>query len=68
MRMPNAIDLVSTRYEQKPKDVERWYHSTEWAIHGWVSEKMTDSIVFHLKTAGIIQNGDEQGKELIWKR
>jgi len=68
MRLPNAIDLVSERYEQKPKDVERWYHSTEWAIHGWVSEKMTDSIVFHLKTAGIIKEGDEQNIDLIWKR
>lgn len=68
MSRPDAIPLVSERYQQKMQDVERWYHSTEWAIHGWVSDKMTDSIVYHLKTAGIIQAGEELGKELIWKR
>ena len=59
--------LVSMRYEQKPKDVERWFHHTEWATHGWVSDKMTNSVVYNLKTAGIVQEGQEI-PELIWKR
>ncbi|MEL6986618.1 MAG: substrate-binding domain-containing protein [Bacteroidota bacterium] len=66
MRKETAIDLVSERYHQKPKDVERWFHSTEWAIHGWVSDKMIDSVIFNLKLAGIIK--DEPIPELVWKR
>ncbi len=67
MQDENAIKMVSDRYKQKMNDVERWYHSTEWAIHGWVSDKMVKSIVYHLKLAGIV--GEEQIiPELIWKR
>ncbi len=65
---PNsAIDLVSKRYAQKQKDVERWFHSTEWAIHGWVSNKMIDSVVYNLKVANIIEE-NEDIPELIWRR
>ena len=63
----DSMELVSMRYEQKPKDVERWFHHTEWATHGWVSDKMTNSVVYNLKTAGIVQEG-QQIPELIWKR
>lgn len=67
MHSNNAIDLVSERFGQKPKDVERWYHSTEWAIHGWVSDKMMQSVVYNLKTANII--GEQEAiPELIWKK
>ncbi len=62
-----AIQMVSKRYEQKQKDVERWYHSTEWAIHGWVSDKMLKSVIYNLRTAGIV-GADEQIPELVWKR
>lgn len=67
MYQKNAIDLVSDRYDQKPKDVERWFHSTEWAIHGWVSDKMMQSVVYNLKNAGII-SADQTIPELVWKR
>ncbi|MEM6348086.1 MAG: substrate-binding domain-containing protein [Bacteroidota bacterium] len=67
MQDPKAIELVSLRYEQKLSDVERWYHSTEWAIHGWVSDKMMDSVEYHLKMAGIIEK-EAITPELIWKR
>ena len=63
----NMIPLVSKRYEQKLKDVERWFHSTEWAIHGWVSNKMMKSVVYNLKLAGIIDQ-DTEIPELVWKR
>ena len=62
-----SMDLVGKRYEQKPADVERWFHATEWATHGWVSDKMTNSVVYNLKTAGIISS-DQAIPELIWKR
>ena len=67
MQDDNAIDLVSERYGQKKRDVERWYHSTEWAIHGWVSDKMIKSVIYYLKAAGIIAEDDEI-PDLIWKR
>ena len=53
MRSEDAIKMVSKRYSQKVEDVTRWFHSTEWAIHGWVSNKMIGSIIYHLKLAGI---------------
>lgn len=63
----HAIELVSERYEQKIPDVERWFHSTEWAIHGWVSDKMLNSVIYHLRIAGIIEK-DAEIPELVWKR
>lgn len=62
-----AIRLVSERYAQQPADVERWYHSTAWAIHGWVSDKMLKSVVYNLRTAGII-DPEESIPPLIWER
>lgn len=67
MRNEDAIPIVSHRYKQQLKDVERWYHSTEWAIHGWVSDKMMKSVIYHLKTAEIIGT-QEVIPELIWRR
>ena len=67
MKNENAIAMVSQRYGQKIKDVERWYHSTEWAIHGWVSDKMIKSVIYHLRMANII-NHKQLIPELIWKR
>lgn len=67
MQNPNAIDMVAKRYEQKKSDVERWFYSTEWAIHGWVSNKMIDSVVYNLKLAKIIDDSAPM-PELIWKR
>lgn len=62
-----APQLVSDRYQQKLKDVERWYNSTEWATHGWVSDKMIQSIIYHLKMAEIIGE-DQEIPSLVWKR
>ena len=65
MQNEEVIKEVSKRYGQKEKDVERWYHSTEWAIHGWVSDKMIKSVIYHLKAAEIIK-ADQEIPELIW--
>ncbi|MFT4667442.1 MAG: sulfonate transport system substrate-binding protein [Polaribacter sp.] len=62
-----AIQLVSERYDQKLEDVARWYHSTGWAIHGWVSDKMVKSVLYHLKVAKIIGENQEI-PELIWRK
>jgi hypothetical protein len=67
MQNIGAINLVSSRYGQDIPDVERWYHSTEWAIHGWVSDKMIESIIYHLQKANIINRNSEL-PEIIWKR
>ena len=67
MQNENAINLVSERYQQKLEDVERWYHNTEWAIHGWVSDKMIKSIIYHLRNAGIV-GPEEKIPQLIWER
>ena len=58
---------VSRHYEQKKKDVERWFHNTEWAIHGWVSDKMLKSIIYHLRVANLI-SGEKSIPELVWRR
>ena len=67
MQRTDFVPLVSQRYGQQPKDVERWFHTTEWATHGWVSNKMLRSVVYNLKVAGII-SADEQAPELVWQR
>lgn len=67
MQNPKAIDLVSEKFGQKQKDVEKWFHATEWAIHGWVTNKMIKSVVYSLKSAEIIDQ-DQAIPNLIWKR
>jgi len=67
MQSDKSIPLVAKRYNQQLKDVERWYHSTEWAIHGWVSDKMLQSVVHNLRVADIISE-DDKVPELVWKR
>jgi len=67
MMTDDSIALVAERYEQKLADVERWYHATEWAIHGWVSDKMLRSVVHNLRVADIISK-EEEVPDLVWKR
>ena len=67
MQNEDVIELVCNRYKLKKTDVESWYHATEWAIHGWVSDKMLKSVIYNLRISGIIGR-DENVPELIWKR
>lgn len=67
MNRPDNISLVAERYNQKIKDVERWYHATEWATHGWVSDKLLQSVVQNLKVAEIITK-DSVIPEIVWSR
>ncbi len=62
-----AIEMVSERYKIQKPDVERWFNSTEWAIHGWVSDKMLKNVIYNLQVAGILGT-DQELPELIWKR
>lgn len=65
MNLENAALLVSERYKQGLKDTERWYHSTEWSVDGWVSNKMLEGVLYSLKEARIV---DEKSttEDLIW--
>ena len=67
MQNEDVIDLVCNRYKQKKQDVEAWYHATEWAYHGWVSDKMLKSVIYNLQISKIIDVG-QAIPELIWKR
>jgi ABC-type nitrate/sulfonate/bicarbonate transport system substrate-binding protein len=62
-----AINIISQKYNIEYEDAERWFHSTEWATHGWVSDKMVKSVLFNLKTAGIVDEMND-APEIIWKR
>lgn len=63
----DAPRRVAERYGLQTKDAEAWYHRTEWAIHGWVSDKMMASVVYHLKEAGILDH-DQSIPPLVWER
>jgi sulfonate transport system substrate-binding protein len=67
MQTNDYIPAVAERYHQKPEDVERWFHATEWAIHGWVSNKMLSNVVYNLHAAEIIDPSTPI-PELVWKR
>ena len=62
-----VILQVAARYQLKPKDAENWFHRTEWAVDGWVSDKMLQSVIYNLKLASILEK-DKAIPELIWKR
>ncbi len=62
-----VIPMVAERYQLKPEDAENWFHRTEWATHGWVSDKMLQSVVYNLKLAHILEQ-DKAIPELVWKR
>ncbi len=63
----NVIPQVAERYQLKLKDAENWFHRTEWATDGWVSDKMLQSVIFNLKLANILEQHKDI-PELIWKR
>ena len=67
MQDDNNIDLVAERYGQKRMDVQKWYYSTEWAIHGWINNKMIQNVIFHLNSASIIDK-KVSSQALIWDR
>jgi sulfonate transport system substrate-binding protein len=67
MENPNAVNLVSEKYNIKPNDAKFWFHGTEWATDSWVSNKMLLSVLFTLKEAGIV-GGNSSSDSLVWKR
>ncbi len=67
MQTEKSIALVAERYKQQPNDVAKWFHKTEWAIHGWVSDVMLNNVVHNLREANIIEE-DAIIPELVWKR
>lgn len=67
MQNDTTVHTVSERYKLEIEDVERWYYSTEWAMHGWINDKMIKNVIYHLKLAGIIDK-NQTVPNLIWKR
>ena len=67
MQGENPVPQVAERYGLQLRDAERWFHQTEWAIHGWVSDKMLRGVVHHLQTAGIVEAAAEV-PDLVWRR
>jgi len=67
MEHDNAIEMVSERYGIEKRDATKWYHATEWATDGWVSNKMLKNVVYTLKEAGIISEIVDTN-QLIWQR
>ncbi|WP_420315756.1 ABC transporter substrate-binding protein [Ekhidna sp.] len=67
MDMSEATKLVANRYQQDFKDVERWFHATEWATNGWVSNKMLEGVIYSLKEANII-GPNAVATNLVWER
>ncbi len=55
VKMPNSIQLLSERYKQDYKDIENWFHSTEWSTELDVSEKMLKNVIHSLKRASLIE-------------
>ncbi|WP_020536620.1 substrate-binding domain-containing protein [Lewinella cohaerens] len=67
MQDEQITKMVSERYGITQENATRWYHSTEWAIHGWVSNKMLKSVLYSLRSAGIIAE-EETIPPLVWTR
>jgi sulfonate transport system substrate-binding protein len=67
MENPNAVNLVSQKYNIKHNDAKFWFHGTEWATDSWVSNKMLLSVLFTLKEAGIV-GSNSSSDSLVWKR
>lgn len=67
MSNPENIFEVSRRYQLPIEDVERWYHSTEWATHGWVNNKMISNVLYHLKKAKLVETA-ALPEDIIWQR
>jgi ABC-type nitrate/sulfonate/bicarbonate transport system substrate-binding protein len=62
-----VVPQVAKRYKLKLSDAENWFHRTEWATDGWVSNKMLESVVYNLKLAKILEQ-EKAIPELIWRR
>jgi sulfonate transport system substrate-binding protein len=62
-----VVPQVAERYQLKVQDAENWFHRTEWATDGWVSDKMLQSVIYNLKLANIL-SPEKAIPELIWKR
>lgn len=67
MQSKESIPLVAKRYNQELDDVTKWFHKTEWAIHGWVGDVMINNVIYNLRAANIIAK-DAVIPELVWKR
>lgn len=56
MYAPSALEIIGQRHPNiDPEQLERWFHTTEWATNDVISPKMLDNVVNTLFTAGIVE-------------
>ncbi|MBK6264308.1 ABC transporter substrate-binding protein [Marivirga sp. S37H4] len=67
MENDEAVEMVSKRYGIMKEDAIKWYHGTEWATDGWVSNKMLKNVIYTLREANIISENVDTN-QLIWQR
>lgn len=67
MENEGAVQMVSDRFGIAIADASKWYHATEWATDGWVSNKMLKNVVYTLKAANIIDEMVDTN-QLVWQR
>ncbi len=63
----HSIQTVSKRYGLSYEEASEWFHQTEWATHGWISNKMLASVMYSLEKAKIIDHTVDV-KTLVWHR
>ncbi len=66
MKDSQSIKMVSARYGLQLEDAAKWFHSTEWAEHGWVNNKMIENVTYYLQMANIIEHDDQV--PILWDR
>ncbi|MEL6560703.1 MAG: substrate-binding domain-containing protein [Bacteroidota bacterium] len=57
MDNPNAVKMVSSRYQQKEEDVLEWFGSTMWSTSNQIAESVIDKVIFTLQKAGVLKEG-----------
>lgn len=67
MKDPNAPSFIADRYQLGYPDAQHWYHTTEWAIDSWVSDKMLANVCYTLKEAGLLPY-EPPTEMFVWQR
>lgn len=55
MGNPNAVKMVSQRYQQREEDVLEWFDSTMWSTDNQIAESVINKVIFTLQKAGVIK-------------
>lgn len=66
MMSNSAIPIVSSRYQHKIEDSERWFQETKWAKDSSISTQMIEMVIKHLKSSEIIDK-NQTIPSIVWK-